>query len=205
MRFLKDIAGRLLPALLKILFSGLRMRIVSNGAALSGKDNGMILAFWHGKMTTGWLLARKLFPETVTSAVVSLSEDGQLLSDILGRLGFRLIRGSSSRGGEEVKSGMLEALKNHGVVAVTPDGPRGPHHRFKYGTLRLASEHRIPLLFADIVHSKSIVLKSWDHFEIPLPFSRTTVTLHLVPVPEFTSEESLHRFAGQLSERFGHA
>jgi len=156
-------------------------------------------------MVTGWLLARKLFPDAVPSAVVSLSEDGQILSETLARLGFRLIRGSSSRGKEDVKAGMVDALRNRGLIAITPDGPRGPSHQFKYGTIRLASEQQVPVIFAEITHDRARVLKSWDRFEIPMPFSKATVRLHPVTVPAFPSEEALREFARQLSERFGHA
>jgi len=196
---------RLLPSLLKLLFSALRMEVVSPEGGLPGKERGIIFAFWHGKMVTGWLLARKLFPVAVPYAVVSLSEDGQILSDTLARLGFRLIRGSSSRGKEDVKAGMVDALRNRGLIAITPDGPRGPSHQFKYGTIRLASEQQVPIIFAEIIHDRARVLKSWDRFEIPMPFSKTTVRLHPVTVPAFPSEEALHEFARQLSERFGHA
>ncbi|NTU57585.1 MAG: DUF374 domain-containing protein [Chlorobiaceae bacterium] len=196
---------RLLPPLLKLLFSSLRLKIVSPEGGHPGTEHGIIFAFWHGKMVTGWLLVRRLLPDIRPSAVVSLSEDGQILSETLERLGFRLIRGSSSRGREDVKTGMLESLRNRGVIAITPDGPRGPLHRFKYGTLRIASEHQVPILFADITHERYRVLKSWDRFEIPMPFSRTTVYLHSIRVPAFTSEEALHEFARKLSEHFGHA
>jgi hypothetical protein len=196
---------RLLPYLLKLLFSVLRIEIISPEGGLPEKERGIIFAFWHGNMVTGWLLARKLFPDASHSAVVSLSEDGQILSDTLTRLGFSLIRGSSSRGKEDVKAGMIDALLNRGVIAITPDGPRGPLHQFKYGTIRLASEQQVPIIFAEITHDRARVLKSWDRFEIPMPFSKATVRLHHVRVPAFPSEEALRDFSRQLSERFGHA
>lgn len=202
---LMQIGTRLLALLLRLLFSGLRLEIVKPANALHVDEEGMIFAFWHGKMVTGWLLARKLFPESRPTAVVSLSKDGQILSDTLDRLGFQLIRGSSSKGGNAVKSAMTEELQNHGVVAVTPDGPRGPLHRFKYGTIRLASEQQVPVIFADISYKSARSLKSWDHFEIPMPFSRVTVTLHQLRVPRFASEEALQEFSRQLSARFGYA
>jgi lysophospholipid acyltransferase (LPLAT)-like uncharacterized protein len=205
MSFVKHIlpesASRLLPHLLKLLVATLNIRIIPPQKDIPVNEQGIIFAFWHGKMVTGWLLARRLFPEATISSVVSLSGDGQILSDVLGRLGFQLIRGSSSRGKEEVRSGIVAALGKRNVVAVTPDGPRGPQHRFKYGTLRLASVHRTPLVFAEIFHERPHLLKSWDRFEIPAPFSRVTVRLHTFEVPLFSSEEELHTFADELSTR----
>ncbi|NTU53506.1 MAG: DUF374 domain-containing protein [Chlorobiaceae bacterium] len=199
---LRERGIRLLPHLLKLHFATMKIEFILPDEGVPGKERGVVFAFWHGKMVTGWLLARRLFPDRPISAIVSLSGDGQILSETLDQLGFRLIRGSSSKGKEEVRTGITDALRNCGVVAVTPDGPRGPQHRFKYGTLRIASELRTPLLFAEITHSHPRVLKSWDRFEIPLPFSRITVRLHTIALPEFPGEEALHACADELSTRF---
>lgn len=202
---LRNIGTILLAPLLKLLFVSLRIELRVPREGLPEAGRGVLFAFWHGRMITGWLLTRRLFPKSPLSAVVSLSPDGQILSDTLDRLGFRLIRGSSSRGRDEVREGIAGVLRSGGVVAVTPDGPRGPIHQFKYGTIRLASENRSPILFADIFHERSRLLKSWDRFEIPRPFSRVRVVLHLIEVPLFSGEEELRQFANDLSERFANA
>lgn len=205
MPLIKDIGTQLLPPVLKLLYSTLRISIINRKEPLPDRSNGVVFAFWHGKMIVGWLLAQQLFPEIRPSAVVSLSQDGQILSKTLERLQFRLIRGSSSKGREQVKAGMLDALHNRGIIAITPDGPQGPLHRFKYGTIRLASEQRIPILFADMVFSRVKVLDSWDRFEIPLPFSKVAVTLHRIDVPAFSSEQQLRHYTAGLDEQFGNA
>ncbi|HHE32312.1 MAG TPA: DUF374 domain-containing protein [Chlorobaculum parvum] len=200
---LLDGGTRLLPHVLKLLFSTLKIEIEHAGEPLPDEQRGVMFAFWHGKMITGWLLAKRLFPGRPVSAVVSLSGDGQILADALEQLKFRLIRGSSSRGKEVVKRNIGEALRHRGVVAVTPDGPRGPHHRFKYGTLRLAAQHDAPLVFAQIRYGNVRSLKSWDKFEIPLPFSRVKVTLHVVQVPDFETDEAFRAWADKFSTGFG--
>ncbi|TNJ39640.1 DUF374 domain-containing protein [Chlorobaculum thiosulfatiphilum] len=206
MAFVKHIllksATRLLPHVLKLLFGTLKIDVEHTGERMPEDERGVMFAFWHGKMIAGWLLARRLFPGREISAVVSLSGDGQILSDALDRLRFRLIRGSSSRGKEVVKRNIGVALSNRGIVAVTPDGPRGPHHRFKYGTLRLAALHGAPVVFAKIRYDNARSLKSWDRFEIPMPFSRVKVTLRVVQVPEFPSEETFRAWADKLSGGF---
>lgn len=204
-RTLRHIAPRLIAPLLKLLFASLRMEVRLPAEGLPETSRGVVFAFWHGKMAAGWLLARRLFPGIRRSAVVSLSPDGQLLSDTLGRFGFRLIRGSSSKGREEARAGIASALGAGGLVAVTPDGPRGPLQRMKYGTVRLAAAQRSPLLFAEIRYDRARVLGSWDRFELPIPFSRVIVTLHQVRLPDFSGEEELQRFSNALSDRFAHA
>jgi hypothetical protein len=199
------ISRHILPFTLKLLYASLRISVtpLSLKTQLTGK--GTIFTFWHGKMVTGWLLSKALFPSRNRVAVVSLSEDGRTLSDTLEQLDFTLIRGSSSRGGNEVKLAMQEALQQKSIIVLTPDGPRGPVNQFKYGTLRVASSHHYPLVFAEIKYEKAWKLKSWDQFEIPKPFSKTTVQLHSIELPEFESEEALRIYTKKLSDHFGHA
>ena len=155
-------------------------------------------------MAVGWPLARTLFGRRPLKAVVSLSEDGAILSDALEALGFSLIRGSSSSKGDLVRNGIEACLLQGETVAITPDGPRGPQHRFKYGSLRIASKLRIPLLFADIRYRSAWRLKSWDRFEVPKPFSRVDVILRRIEVPEFAGENDLRAWCDSLSLELDH-
>ncbi len=198
------ISRYILPVVLKLLYASLRISIAPPSQEMTFRETGAIFAFWHGKMIIGWLLARTLFPGKTLSAVVSLSEDGRVLADTLEKCGFSLIRGSSSKGGDTVKSAMLEVLQHHGMVVLTPDGPRGPVNQFKFGTLRLASSHHFPLLFAEICYSSTWRLRSWDQFEIPKPFSKAAITLHLLELPTFHSEEELQTYTTTISEHFSH-
>ena len=198
------ISRHILPFTLKLLYASLRISVTPQSWIMKHSDKGMIFTFWHGKMVTGWLLARALFPEKTIAAVVSRSEDGRTLSDTLEQLDFTLIRGSSSRGGDEVKHAMQEALQRASIIVLTPDGPRGPVFQFKYGTLRIASSNSYPLIFAEIIYEKAWKLNSWDRFEIPKPFSKTAITLHRFDLPEFESEEELRIYTATLSNRLGH-
>lgn len=201
MSLLPVLSGLLLPGTLKALVSSLRVTFENPPPERGPGNGGRLFAFWHGKMVYGWLLSQKLFPEHDIHAVVSLSRDGEILSRALDTMGFSLIRGSSSKGSDEVKNTMLGKIEKGGIVAVTPDGPRGPLHSFKYGTLRLASEQGIPIIFAAIRYGKTIQLKSWDKFEIPYPFSRVHVAFHHIEVPEMKNREALELLERQLSKQ----
>ncbi|MEI6847032.1 MAG: DUF374 domain-containing protein [Chlorobiaceae bacterium] len=168
-------------------------------------EKGAIFAFWHGKMVAGWMLTHTLFPGKHATAVVSRSEDGRILSDTLKQLGFSLIRGSSSKGSDEVIRSMRQTLEKREIVVLTPDGPKGPMKQFKYGLLRLAASNHFTLIFADISYTNSWKLKSWDRFEIPKPFTKTSVSLKLINLPEFKNEEELRAYSKQLSDQFSHA
>lgn len=126
-----------------------------------------VVAFWHGGMLPVW----NVFKKQNAVGVTSLSKDGDMLAALLKMWGFRLIRGSSSRGGDEVLKEMIGTAKNS-VVLITPDGPRGPRLEMKAGAAISAQRAGVPLVLCGVkIHSKK-VLPSWDLFEIPLPFSK---------------------------------
>ncbi|WP_449258294.1 DUF374 domain-containing protein [Chlorobium limicola] len=193
-----------LPAALDLLYRSLRLKLDFRPAQENVSQGAAVFAFWHGKMAVGWLLARTLFGMRPLKAVVSLSGDGTILSDALDALGFSLIRGSSSSKGDQVRNGIEKCLLQGEAVAITPDGPRGPQHRFKYGSVRIASKLRTPLLFADIRYGSAWRLKSWDRFEVPKPFSRVDVILRRIEVPEFATEDDLRSWCESLSRELDH-
>ncbi|MES2764705.1 MAG: lysophospholipid acyltransferase family protein [Bacteroidota bacterium] len=127
-----------------------------------------VVAFWHGEMLPVW----KVFKKQKAVGVTSLSKDGDMLAALLKTWDFRLIRGSSSRGGDEVLKEMAAAAKSS-LVLITPDGPRGPRLEMKAGAVIAAQRANVPLVLCGVkIHSKKVLLKSWDLFQIPLPFSK---------------------------------
>ncbi len=133
-----------------------------------------VVAFWHGSMLVGWFLHRPRNGHTV-AALVSQSEDGAILSATLARWGYTLIRGSSHIGGKEAMQVMVNAVEQGNSLCITPDGPTGPRHQMKMGAVRVAQRTQVPLFLVGISIKKKKILKSWDQFEIPLPFSTVDV------------------------------
>lgn len=199
------ISRYIIPFALKLLYASLRISVTPPTLKKQLTEKGAIFTFWHGKMVAGWLLAKSLLPDKQLQAVVSLSKDGRILSDALEQFDYTLIRGSSSKGADEVKLAMQKAISKEQIIVLTPDGPRGPVNQFKYGTLRIASTNNYQLIFAEINYTKAWKLKSWDKFEIPRPFSKTTVKLHTIDLPDFISEEELRIYTKKLSDLLGHA
>ncbi|MGQ9819627.1 MAG: lysophospholipid acyltransferase family protein [Candidatus Kapaibacteriales bacterium] len=130
-----------------------------------------IIVFWHGDMLPIW----KLFSNFNAFAVVSLSPDGEILSNLLSKWGYRLIRGSSTKGGKEVLTRIIEEVKNS-YVLITPDGPRGPKNKMKPGALIASIRSGCPIYVCRVTFSNSYCFKrSWDNFKFPLPFSKIKV------------------------------
>lgn len=131
-------------------------------------EKPLIIAFWHGLMLPVW----KYFSKHEPTAVVSLSKDGEVLSEILEKWNYELIRGSSSKGGKEVLESIVD-IANRGFTLITPDGPQGPIYEFKAGAIIASQRSSVPLVLCGVkIKSKILFKKSWDRFELPCPFSK---------------------------------
>jgi hypothetical protein len=81
------------------------------------------------------------------------------------------VRGSSSRRGGQALIELVSWSKRGYDIAVTPDGPRGPCYTAQEGVLVLAQLTGAPIIPVSCRLGWKIRVKSWDRFQIPLPFS----------------------------------
>ncbi len=164
--------------MLRLLAKTWRIRVVGNIPA----DKGVLIV-WHGMMLIVW----KFFSGRGCVGVTSHSKDGDVLARLLGFWGYDVLRGSSSRGGKEVLSSIVEMAKRH-LVIITPDGPRGPAEVAKAGAY-VAAQRAGTMLYCCRVHIESAYrLSSWDSFAIPYPFS--VCTLEFLDAVRIESEAS---------------
>lgn len=127
-----------------------------------------VLAFWHGTMLLPWFINRnKNF-----AALTSKSKDGDLLSKILRRWKYQVVRGSSSKGGDVALGIMIDYARNKSSIAITPDGPRGPAYKLKAGAVVTAKKSHLPLVLLGIGFKRKKKLKSWDSFQVPYFFTK---------------------------------
>jgi len=138
------------------------------GAGLGGPA---VYAFLHGQQLALALLHR----DQGVVGMVSQSEDGETLARLLTALGYGLVRGSSSRGALSALRGARGALEGGRRIAVAVDGPRGPRGRPQEGVFALAGGTGAPLVAARCRARPVLCLRSWDRFEIPLPFAEVEV------------------------------
>ena len=160
-------------ALIRALASTWRYRLTNDDAyrAVRARRQPFIFAFWHGHMLPLLWVHRG---ERV-AVVISSHRDGEIVARIAERLGYRTIRGSSSRGAARALLGIVRELETGAEVAVTPDGPRGPARKFAGGALVAAQRVGAPIVGIGVSASRAWRLKSWDRFMIPKPFSRVNV------------------------------
>ncbi len=90
---------------------------------------------------------------------------------------------------------MVAELTKGRPCSVMPDGPRGPRHVFKPGTILIASRAGASLLPLTFDAAPKIVFKSWDRMKLPRPFARVSLRYGVpIDVPANLDGEELERF-----------
>lgn len=101
--------------------------------------------------------------------VVSEARDGQYLADFALSLGYRTVRGSSTRGAARALLGAVRELQAGHAVAFTPDGPKGPRRTMKPGVVAAAQRGGGVIVPLHAESGRAWRLDSWDRFMIPKP------------------------------------
>jgi lysophospholipid acyltransferase (LPLAT)-like uncharacterized protein len=189
------LAQFILPVLLPFYLMTVRVKISSDNSA--GK--AAIFIFWHNKMLIGW----RLFKGKKYTALVSHSKDGEILNAILKKWKYNVIRGSGSKGGKEALEEIITNHREYRSVVITPDGPRGPAGEIKNGALMISNKTGLPIIPVSIAYSRSKILsRSWDKFEIPLPFSKCEIKFgDEFHYEEYLSEPKLTEFKESLAKQ----
>ena len=140
-------------------------------AQLRSSKTPILFTIWHGEMLP------LLYHHRNQGVAILVSEhsDGELIARILEWMGYALIRGSTSRGAGRALIGIVRTLKGGNDVAITPDGPRGPRHKFAPGAVVAANRAEAPILPTVAHVDRYWQLSSWDGFVIPKPFARITI------------------------------
>lgn len=135
--------------------------------------------------------------------MASQSKDGEIITSGLRTLGFRVARGSSTRGGSDAFREMLKAFRDGWNISLMVDGPKGPRRVIKPGILLLASATGAPVIPTVVVVKWCIRVNSWDKMIIPIPFS-PSVELNGRPImiPRNPSEEELKNKLTELEDEY---
>lgn len=149
-------------------------------------EGACVVAFWHGDLLPMIALHRGLG----LVGLASRSGDGALVAGVLERLGYAVIRGSSSRGGVEALRAAERAVAAGGRPAFAVDGPRGPAGHVAPGAESVARRTGVPVVHG-VVEAASYRLGTWDRFRIPWPFARVRVRYGVWRPGEGTLQEAM--------------
>jgi lysophospholipid acyltransferase (LPLAT)-like uncharacterized protein len=189
------LAAWMIWAVFIVVSATLRYRVTDPYGFMKRKDvRHVIFCIWHNRLA----LSMKLYyafgvrnhKSSGLAVLVSASRDGAFLSAILERFGVQPVRGSSSRRGAQAILELATWAERGYDLAITPDGPRGPLYVVQDGTMTLAQITGLPVVPASYRLQWKIQLKSWDRFQIPLPFSRCEIYLgKMLTVPRDISDQ----------------
>jgi hypothetical protein len=173
---------------------------------VTGLTTPAIYATWHNRLAVGLILYRKIkrrqgLPRRL-AAMVSASKDGGIVARIFEHFGVQPVRGSSSRRGAQALLEMTTWAERGYDLALTPDGPRGPCYVVQPGAIALASVTGLPIIPVSYYLSWKVCLKSWDRFQVPLPFSRTVMKFgEPLHVPRQATAAELERWRAEFEQR----
>lgn len=177
------VLARVIGAYLSFALRTTRWRLLGGEDALVEVQAGrpLIIAFWHERLPVLpalFRLAAQREPAAarlVPHVLVSQHRDGRFIGAAVGRFGFRMVYGSSSRGGGQALVEMIRVLRAGNPVAITPDGPRGPRRQAAPGAVQLAARSGAAIAPVAGATTRHRILPSWDRMMLPLPFGRGVI------------------------------
>jgi len=159
-----------------------------------------VLCLWHGRILPGTIFLKRRGIVVLTSQ----NFDGEWIARIIQRFGFGTARGSSSRNASGALRQMVRQMRAGHPTAFTVDGPRGPEGVAKAGAVWLAMVSRCPIVPFHIEADRFWTLRSWDHAQIPKPFSRVAfVAGEPLDVPRDLDADGIEACRLQIEARLG--
>jgi lysophospholipid acyltransferase (LPLAT)-like uncharacterized protein len=199
--------ARVIGAYLAFALRTTRWRLLGADPAMAEVRDGrpLIIAFWHERLPVIPILFRlagerePAAKALVPHVLVSQHRDGRFIGAAVARFGYRMVYGSSSRGGAQALVEMLRVLRAGNPVAITPDGPRGPRRQPAPGLVQLAARSGAVIVPVAGATSHHRILPSWDRMMMPLPFGRGVIACGApVHVPRDGAEAALPLIAAAL-------
>ena len=129
----------------------------------------IILSCWHGQLLTPLmhLMNKKFY------GLAGMNKDGELISKIGKKLGWKMLRGSSSKGGSKIFVEIVKILRQPpSLVGITPDGPTGPEKIPKPGVIKAAQKTGALIIPVSAISTKNWQFTNWHTFYLEKPFGK---------------------------------
>jgi len=180
--FWQRAGARVIHLIIASIAATVRFRFAENSNPIGEAFKGpAIYCVWHNRLALCLPIynkfARPHNPTEGMAAMASASKDGAFLGAIIQCFGVHPVRGSSSRRGPQAMLELTSWAERGYDLAITPDGPRGPRYVVQPGVISLAQLTGRPIIAASYNLRWKIQVKSWDRFQVPLPFSVCEVRL----------------------------
>lgn len=151
----------------------------------------MIFVFWHSCYT---LLLVSLRPEKAVG-LVHFSFRGNYIAELATAFNYHILR--TSKSGRSIWQLIRKIEEGYsGFIAV--DGPQGPPHQAKLGTIYIAKKTKATIIPLHIEAQRGIVLRRrWDKHFIPLPFNK--ITLFIGKPIQIKTDDSLAKIVTKVN------
>jgi lysophospholipid acyltransferase (LPLAT)-like uncharacterized protein len=166
------VLSNLIFCVIIVVVKTLRVKIIHR-ERLDESGEGKIACMWHGRTI---IPAFGRFWKNFW-VIISLSRDGEMQARIYKKIGFSIIRGSTGRGGARAAVESVRVLKDNGLMAITPDGPKGPSGTVQDGVVFLARKSGAGLYPLGISCKHRLLVPSWDKYLVPMPFSKAIIII----------------------------
>jgi len=166
-----------------------------SGILKSGKP--YIAAIWHSRI----LLISYLHQDQRAAILVSRSDDGEIIAQILERQGHETVRGSTRKQGMRALTELVRRVRKGQTACIIPDGPQGPRFRVQAGIIALARKTGAPIIPMTYSARRAKIFGSWDRFMLPLPFTRCRVIYgRPMCIPEILDASAAEDFRLRLEQ-----
>ena len=158
----------------------------------------VIFTFWHGRL----LVLSYTHRRRDIQVLASEHPDGDLMGRTIRWLGFGHLKGSSTRGGARALRDLSRVLREGLDVGLTVDGPKGPRGTVQQGAIELSRMTGSAVIPVSNSSRPRRLFRSWDAFQLPLPFARVVVSYaESFVVPSGAGEDERERYRVLLEER----
>ncbi len=166
--------------------------------AIRTTSEGLIYVTLHQRMS--YLF--HYFGARHVTVMISRSRDGEYVTRMAKWLGYKDVRGSSTRGGHAALKELIQRIKGGEIGGMLSDGPVGPARVAKKGSILLARNTNSPIIPLLWSADRCWILNTWDKYMIPKPFARV-VFYYGKPiwVPPTSGKKELERYRKTLEDR----
>lgn len=163
----------------------------------------IVFIIWHNRLVLSLIIFQRYVKrrdrKRKLAALASASRDGGLVASIIELFGVKPVRGSSSRRAAQALREMIALAERGYDLAITPDGPRGPRYTLPEGVIAAAQLSGLTIVPVAYHLNWKICLKTWDRFQIPLPFARCEITTgRMLRVPRTATDVEREELRQQL-------
>jgi len=186
--------------LVKALSATYRIRIYNpeSEQGVIDRHGSLVYASWHQRFFPGITFFSSRKPIAI---MISQSRDGEMIARVVDILGWRPVRGSSTRGGVVALRELKELALGGYRIGHIVDGPKGPFGVIKPGLLRIAQVAGTPVVPTITSAQHKWVFNSWDRFMVPKPFARVIIRFgDAIPVPAGIDGETFEQTRLQIEQ-----